>query len=225
MSDDELIARMLEINETYFSRSRAALESLRSRSRSEQYATRKKRYSPGTAFAIPMEPFYGGAEGTFGLAAVHSCNWLGNIIYYIFDLWADSPEALINHIPEIGPRDVTEAWETGDSMLLAGVFHVIGELPDGSLARWPDCVGRRRRHDGDWVTGYRARKLMRHQESAYSGKADPPAVNLFMAGSTELPIVRMSERQHGSPHPNADPLWRGSRPGHGRRPFRIPQDW
>lgn len=149
----------------------------------EQYATRKTLYQPGTIVKIPTFTAFGGSDGTFGVAVVASCNWLGLVQLYFVNRFVteDEPVGLVS------PDDVVEVWWGGDGLFISEIFEVVGTVDPYDFDDWPAPIGTlpRGETDGTWLTCFKTRR-----RSAVTERMDESdsrrKLTLFIASSTAV---------------------------------------
>ena len=196
-----------------------ALSRFRKAPSPEQYRLRKILYQPGELLLIPTHPTFGGAGDTCAVAVLLSCNFLGNI-----QLGLTTQFTLNDRLP-IEPRadDVLEAWSSGDSMLISETFRSAGRVADFDISNWPIPIDAPPPGEsGLWTSRLAPRRLV-PVRAPFVLNDDLRPINLFDAGTHDVPIVRASELLQGRPFE----VWPvpGGPPGCPGRPFFVPQDW
>lgn len=199
ITDEERARRLVGANK----RARASADRVGAMPGPERYELRKSLYQPGSVCAVALDSAFGGVDGMWGVVVVHSCSWIGNLYYYLMNVWLDelpSPNELSGLVT---PDLVLELWNTGDSMLCSGEFVHLGVLDGVGDADWPAPVEMWTNETrGPTVARYKARRLLPLPVASpevagfVMGAVPRPWLEVNNIGYGSFPITRLSGWQH-----------------------------
>lgn len=112
------------------------VEVMKGLSRKELYNLHKSTYGPGDVLAIPLVAGWGGVPGTYGVAVIRSCDWLGAIQAYYFRLFFPTLPTFDEVADQLRPETVLEGWTVREPVL-PGVAKLIGQVTDFEIEQWP----------------------------------------------------------------------------------------
>lgn len=169
-------------------KARASRDEMGELSTSDRYKLRKSAYRPGSVILVPMASALGGIDGTYGVAVVESCNWLGNIGLYFLACWFDEKPDQEMIKEWVVPEAVAQLFSTGDTLIMSGDFPVVGAIAGFDVQEWPIAVLMWSTESrGPVVARMRPRKLMR-------SNVDSPEVAGFVTGEVPMPWIENQNR-------------------------------
>ena len=111
--------------------------------RGEKYRHREALYQPGTLLAVPLitglkRPGVDARieEGDYGLVLVRSCNWLGHIMLFNFNVLYKGVPSLAEAQKVATPENLWYWTDTGDQLILTGYWEPLGNVDPWVETEW-----------------------------------------------------------------------------------------